>query len=483
MKSSEIGADYSGVSSPRLRDNPWVTLVVLALGFFLTMLDLTIVNIAIPSMVADFDATLGAILWGVNAYVLVLGALLITTGRLGDRYGPRRMFLFGTALFTLFSLACGLAQSAPQLIAARALQGLGAACMLPQTMAMIVRIFPAEQRGTALGIWSSVAGLAAVAGPALGGLLVTTLGWRSIFLINIPIGVLVLAMALVAVPDLRLEQRHRLDPAGVLLVSLTLFCLIFALMEGQRFQWAGWIWATLAAAALFAIGFLLQQRSRQEREPLVPFALFRDRNYSAMNLVTMMISLGIIALVLLMSVFFQSVLGFSALDAGLAIAPASLVSMLLAPFSGRLSDRIDGRLLLVAGLGLSALGMLWVKATMQPDANWGHFVPPMVVVGIGNGLMVAPMTVLAMRGIPPELAGAASGVMNTVRQIGSALAVAAVGALVQYRLAALSPAGSSTDIAGAPPEIAGQALLPVMLLPVAAMLLGAAACAATRRVG
>ena len=482
MKTSEIEAGYSS-SAARLRDNPWATLVVLALGFFLTMLDLTIVNIAIPSMVTDLQSDLGGILWGVNAYVLVLGAFLITTGRLGDHFGPRNMFLLGSLLFTLFSLACGLAQSPAQLIAARALQGLGAACMLPQTMAMIVRIFPAEQRGTALGIWSSVAGLAAVAGPALGGLLVTTLGWRAIFLINVPIGLLVVGMALVMVPNLRLDRRHHLDLAGVVLASLTLLCLIFALMEGQRFHWSGWIWGIMGAAALFASVFFLQQRHRQQRDPLVPFALFRDRNYSAMNLVTMMISLGIIALVLLMSLYCQSVLGFSALEAGLSIAPASLVSMLLAPLSGRLSDKIDGRLLLVAGLLISAIGMLWVQANMQLDASWQHFVLPMVIVGTGNGLMVAPMTVLAMRGVTPELAGAASGVMNTVRQVGSALAVAAVGALAQHRIASLSPPGSPTDIAGAPPEIASQALLPGMLLPVLAMAVAVAACAATKRVG
>ncbi len=482
MKSTDINAVDTVSSMAKWRDTPWATLVVLAIGFFLTMLDLTIINIAIPSIVENLDTSLNDVLWGVNAYVLVLTVLLITTGRLGDAYGPRRMFIIGISLFTLFSLACGLVRTPTQLIVARALQGLGSAFILPQTMTMIVRIFPANQRGTALGIWGAVGGLAAVAGPALGGFLVSTLGWRSIFMINVPMGLLALGLTVLIVPNLRPGQCHRLDISGVLIASLSLFCLTFALLEGQRYVWGGEIQAILGAAAVFATIFVIQQWRRQHRDPLVPFALFSDRNYTLMNLVTMMISLGIIALMLLLSIFFQTILGFSALDAGLAIAPASLVSMLLAPFSGRLADKIDGKYLLFTGLLLSAAGMLWIKSIMYEGTGWSMFILPMVVIGTGNGLMIAPMAAVAMRGVRPELAGAASGVMNTVRQVGSVMAVAAVGALIQYQLAAVSSSSTAAEAAESSAQAYALAVHTAMFLPVTAMLIGAAACVAAKRV-
>ena len=415
--------------------NPWAVLLTLSLGFFMTLLDLTIVNIAIPSLIDQLHASLDQVLWVVNGYVLVLAVLLITAGRLGDVFGQRNVFIVGVALFTLASLACGVSQSPGELIAARLVQGLGAAALMPQTMALIIATFPADRRGTALGVWGAVAGLSTVAGPTLGGLLITAFSWRWIFFINLPVGLVVLVASVLFLPGLRVGRRHQLDWVGVGLVSAALFCLSFALTEGERYHWDGWIWALFAAGLVLVAGFLVQQRRAQSGEPLVPFVLFRDRNFTVMSGVGAAVSAGVIGFFIPITIFLQSVLGFSALKAGLVLAPASLVSMVVAPFAGRLSDRIGGVSILLAGLVMFAAGAGWVGAVSSPGMAWSPLLAPLVVMGAGMGCTFAPMATEAMRGVPPRLAGAASGVNNTLRQIGSVIGSAAVGALLQSRLA------------------------------------------------
>jgi EmrB/QacA subfamily drug resistance transporter len=259
------------------RGNPWAILAVLSLGFFMTLLDLTIVNIAIPDMVERLNASLDQILWVVNAYALALAVLLITAGRLGDLRGKKTLYLSGVALFTLASLACGLAQGPGQLIAFRAIQGVGAAMLIPQTLSVIVEVFPAERRGAALGIWGATAGLSGAAGPSLGGLLVSRLDWRWIFFVNVPIGVLVVAAGLVVMPAAKRTVRHRFDIPGVVLASVSLFCLAFGLIEGEKYDWNGWIWAMIAAAVITMATFVVYERGQQDNDPLVPFELFRER--------------------------------------------------------------------------------------------------------------------------------------------------------------------------------------------------------------
>ena len=420
----------------RWRGNPWAILLTLSLGFFMTLLDLTIVNIAVPSMMDKLDASLDAALWVVNAYVLVLAVLLITAGRLGDLWGKKNLFIAGVLVFTLSSLACGIAQDPAQLIGARAVQGLGAALLMPQTMSIIIGVFPAERRGAALGIWGAVAGVSTIAGPTVGGLLVTSLDWRWIFFVNLPIGALVLAMAVPILPGHTRTVRHRFDVTGVLLASAALFCLTFALTEGQKFEWNAVIWALIAAGLALFVVFAVHQRGRQDGEPLVPFSLFRDRNFTILSLVGAAVSIGMVGIFLPMTIYLQSVLGFTALKAGLVMAPSSVMSMFLAPFAGRLSDRIGGKFILICGLTLYALGMLWLVATAQVSTNWTAFVPPLIVAGTGIGGVFAPMATEATRNVPPQLAGAASGVNNTIRQVGSVLGSAAVGAVLQNRLAA-----------------------------------------------
>jgi EmrB/QacA subfamily drug resistance transporter len=418
----------------RWRGNPWAILVTLSLGFFMTLLDLTIVNIAIPSMITALGASLDEILWVVNAYVLVLAVLLITAGRLGDLRGQRKLFMVGVTVFTVASLACGLAPNPTTLIAFRAIQGIGAALLMPQTMAIIIGTFPAERRGTALGIWGAVAGLATVAGPTLGGVLVTYASWRWIFIVNVPIGVLVLVMTLAFVPDTRMERQHKLDLVGVGLATAGLFCLTFALIEGQRYSWNAPIMALFVAFVILTVLFLIQQRSRQDAEPLVPFSLFRNRNFAVINVVAALVSVGILGFFLPVTIYLQSVLGYSAIKAGLILAPMSLIALLLAPTAGRMSDKVGGKYILLTGLALYGVGAAVLTAQAQADTNWPAFIPAIVIMGLGMGGIWAPMATEAMRGVPPQLAGAAAGVNNTLRQVGSVVGSAAVGALLQHQL-------------------------------------------------
>ncbi len=445
----------------KFHGNPWAVLLVVSLGFFMTLLDLTIVNIAIPNLITNLHASLDDVLWVINAYALVLAVLVITAGRLGDLIGPRIMFSSGIAVFTAASAACGLAPNPGWLIAFRAVQGLGAAMLMPQTLTIITNTFPAERRGAAFGIWGAVAGVATIAGPTLGGLLVTAFDWRWIFYVNLPIGVIVLLITPVIIPDLRLGRRHRIDIPGVLLASGGLLAICYGLVEGQKYNW-GTITGFISIPLILGLGvalllaFLLVQKLTQDKEPLVPFALFRDRNYSVVNWVSCVLAIGMMGIFLPLTIYFQSVLGFSALKAGLTMAPASLMSIFVAPVAGRMVDKIGGKYILMTGLTLFGVGMGWLALIAHPDSTWPTFVAPLVVAGFGMGCIFAPMTTVAMRNVDPRMAGAASGVLNTVRQVGQVIGVAAVGALLQNRLVSSIAYQASTRSAALPPQVRGR---------------------------
>jgi EmrB/QacA subfamily drug resistance transporter len=425
------------------RTNPWAVLTVLCFGFFMVLLDVTIVNIAIPSMVDGLQATLDQILWVLNAYTLTYAVLLITAGRLGDRFGPRNLFAIGLALFTLASAACGFAQDPVQLIIARVFQGIGGSLLTPQTLAIITTIFPPERRGAAFGIWGAIAGLATIAGPTLGGVIVTYLDWRWIFFVNVPIGLGTLVAAFLVVPDLRPGRAAGVEPIGVLLASAGLLAVTFGLIEGQRFSWgtvttvAGvpiTITEFLVAGGVLIAAFFVWDHFRTQ--PLVPMALFRDRNFGLMNWVSAAVSFAMVGLFLPLTIYLQSALGFTALEAALTMLPMSLVMLPTAPFAGRLADRFGGKYILMGGLTMFAAGMGWVDWRAGIDSTWLTFLPGLLVAGVGIGCTFAPLTTVAMRNVQPRLAGAASGVLNTMRQLGGAFASAIVGAVLQNRLAA-----------------------------------------------
>ncbi len=442
------------------RSNPWLVLVVLVTGFFMILLDTTIVNVAIPAMSAGLNTTLDQILWVLNAYVLTYAVLLITAGRLGDLYGQRNLFAIGLAVFTLASALCGFAQNANELIAARVLQGIGGAVLTPQTLAILTTLFPPERRGTAFGIWAGVAGLATLAGPTVGGAIVTYIDWRWIFFVNVPIGIGALVATFAIIPDLRPGRRHGWDFMGVFLATAGLFGVVFGLIEGERFKWGEigsyviTIPELIGGGAVLLVLFVIWERF--QKEPLVPLSLFEERNFAVANWIAASISFGMMSLFLPIVIYLQSVRGFSALTAGLTLAPMSLTSMFVAPFAGRMADRIGGKYILMTGITVFAIGFGSLTLVAGPDSTWINFLAPAIVAGAGMGMTFAPMTTIAMRNISPRMAGAASGVLNTTRQVGAAVGSAIVGALLQNNLATTLHDQAVAHSAALPPAYQAQ---------------------------
>ena len=413
---------------------------VLALGLFMTLLDLTIVNIAIPSILDGLHASLDQVLWVLNAYSLLYAVLLITSARLGDIYGPRNLFAAGVVIFTVASALSGLAQDPTQLIAARALQGVGAAVLAPQGLPLMISLFPPERRGGVFAIYGTMAGLAVIAGPTVGGFLVTHFGWRSIFAVNIPVGVIIFALALVIIPDLRPGRRHRLDLLGVGLATAGLFAVIYGLIEGQRYDWGvvtGFITIPMiigAGIVLLAL-FLFYQSRRQDGEPLLPFAVFKDRNFTLMTVVVAAMGFAILGLYLPLTIYMQSVLGLSPIDAGLTIALQPLAMIVSSGVASSLSQKISGKYMLVPGLLALAAGSAYIDWAAQASSGRWDFTPGLIVSGLGMGFIWMPIFSIATRDLPAHLGGVASGVINTIQELGTVFASAVVGAFLQNRLA------------------------------------------------
>jgi len=454
-------ATPGGPPNVTLRHSPWLALITLCLGFFMILLDTTIVNIAIPNMIDKLGASFDEILWIINAYILIFAVLLITAGRLGDLYGPKRLFIIGLIIFTLASAACGLAQTPGQLITFRVIQGIGAALLTPQTLSTITMIFPPEKRGAAFGIWGSVAGLATIAGPTLGGWLVTNWDWRWIFFVNVPVGIATLTLAAVALPDIQLHRRHQLDWVGTALATLGLFLVCFGLIEGEHYDW-GTVTGPITIPLIIGSGVLVlavmlwQQYLQRDGEPLIPFTIFADRNYSLMNAVVAAIAFGMFGLFLPLTIFLQSVLGLTALQAGLTFAPMSLVSVFVAPFAGRFADKVGGKWILFAGLLLWTIGMWTLVEFTTVDSTRWSLLPSLLIAGFGLGMTFAPLQTIAMLNIHPQVAGAASGFINTTRQLGAVIGSAAVGALLQAQLATQLPESAKENAAALPAQFRDQ---------------------------
>ncbi|MEV8532243.1 DHA2 family efflux MFS transporter permease subunit [Streptomyces sp. NPDC051211] len=424
---------------PDRHRNPWMAMFAICFTQAVVLLDTTAVNVAVPALAEGLGAGVDQVLWVINAYLLSYAVLLVIGGRLGDLYGTRKMFLIGLVVFVVASAACGMAQTPGQLIAARVLQGVGGALQTPQAMAIITMIFPASRRGTAMGVWGSFAGITAAAGPTLGGFLVSWLGWRGIFYINIPVGVIGTVLVLAFVPALAPRSKPRIDVLGSALLTLAMFCVVYGLMEGESHNW-GNLWGPLSVPLLMLIGvavlavFLLVERGRQDRDPLVPFAILRDRNFTVMAVVVGALPCGLGGMLLLTPLYLQEVRDFSAFQAGLLIAVAPLVSIFIAPYSGRLCDRFGGKYVMIAGLSLFAAGIGLLAALTRADSSWTALLPGLVFVGLGMGVAFAPAGVVAFDKIEPAMSGAASGLFNTTRLCGSLLGSAMVGALLQARL-------------------------------------------------
>jgi len=413
------------------RTNPWPVLVVLTSGFFMILLDTTIVNVAIPAMSAGLNTTLDQILWVLNAYILVYAVLLITAGRLGDLYGQRNLFAIGLFVFTVASALCGVSQNATELIAARILQGVGGALLTPQTLSIITTLFPPERRGAAFGVWGGVA-----------------------------IGIAALIATFAIIPDLRPGRSHGWDVVGVILATAGLFAVVFGLIEGQRYNWGeiasyGVTIPELIVGGVAVIGLFLVWE-RFQTEPLLPLSLFQERNFAVANWIAAAISFGMLSLFLPVTIYLQSVRGFSALVAGLTFAPMSLMSMVVAPFAGRLADKIGGKYILLTGISLFTIGFSLVTFVAGPDSTWINFLVPAIIAGAGMGMTFAPMTTVAMRNISPQMAGAASGILNTTRQLGAAIGSAVVGAILQSQLATTLHNQAVSHASALPPSFRDQ---------------------------
>lgn len=463
--------------------SPWPALWALVIGFFMILVDVTIVSIATPAIMADLGADVDSVVWVTSGYLLSYAVPLLITGRLGDRFGPRRVYLTGLAIFTLASLWCGFTGSVGALIAARVVQGLGASLMTPQTMAVINRTFPAESRGGAMSLWGATAGVATLVGPLLGGVLVDAFGWEWIFFVNVPVGVIGFVAAWRLVPELPTHVR-RFDMVGVALSAVGMFLLVFGIQEGQSYDWNGVVWTMIAAGVVVMAAFLWWQT--RIPEPLVSLDLFRDRNFSLANVAITTVGFGITAMAFPLTFYAQGVLGLSPTGAALLTAPMAVVSGLLAPFVGRLIDRSHPRW--VAGFGMLAMpaALFWLAAVMGPATPIWAIVAPTVLLGVASAFVWAPLATTATRNLPPRHAGSGAGVYNTTRQVGAVLGAAAIAVLIASQLAANLPGGgvgggAETRVANLPPAMhAGfaTAMSHATLLPAAVLLIGfvAAAC-------
>jgi EmrB/QacA subfamily drug resistance transporter len=421
----------------RVASHPWAALPVLMAGTFMVVLDFFIVNVALPAMQADLHAGTAAIEWVVAGYGLTFGTLLITAGRLGDQFGRRRMFSLGLALFTLASAACGLAATPTVLVAARLVQGIAAAMLSPQVLAIMGVVYRGPDRVRALSIYGIVLGLAAVGGQLIGGVLVQAdiagLGWRSCFLINVPIGIVALLTAGGLVPESRAGGASRLDLVGTVLVTLGLVGIVLPLVEGRQHGWPTWTWLCLAAAPVTLLAFAAHQRSLSRRggAPLLDPALFRSRAFSA-GLVTQLLFWTVQAsFFLVLALYLQQGRGLDALQAGLVftiLAAAYLVASLKAPaLTARFGRRLPlvGALVLGAGHALMALAV----ADVGTGGSIALLAPAMLLEGAGMGLIITPLTATVLSSLEPQRAGAASGALSTMQQVGNTIGVAVTGVI------------------------------------------------------
>ena len=413
----------------------------LCVGFFMIMVDSTIVQVAVPSLMTGLPATLTEAFWVNSVYLLTFAVPLLLTGRLGDRFGPRRVYLAGLVVFTAASLGCGLADGPGGLIAARAVQGLGAAAMTPQSMAFISHLFPAN-RGAAMGVWGSVAGFATVSGPVLGGLLTQTLGWEWIFHVNVPVGLVAVGLVLAFVPDWQPRHSHHFDVPGIVLSSLGLFAVVLGIQNGDRFDRAT-LSAVLGTGVVLVVAFLVWQH-RNTREPLLPLRLFRSRAFSFGSLTGVLVGFSMAAMFIPLILYLQTTLDMSPLQAGLFMGPMSVVSAVLAPFAGRLSDRVDGRRIVIGGVVTYAVGIGSVAVLTQPGLDAWALVPGLLLCGVGIGTIFSPLSSTTIAGLEPRLIGAGTGIYTMSRQVGSVLGSAGAGLLMQITATDLVTAARTT---------------------------------------
>jgi EmrB/QacA subfamily drug resistance transporter len=424
----------------------WWTLAAVSFGLFMIMLDNTIVNVALPSIERSLDLKISELEWVVTGYALTFGALMLTGGKLADLLGRRLIFVAGLAIFTLSSLGCGLAGSASVLIAARVVQGIGAALMNPSTLSIITVTFPPRQRGTAIGIWAGVSALALAIGPLVGGVITERINWNWIFYINVPVGVLGILAAFAFIDESRdTSHEQRPDLPGLVTSALGLFSLSYALIEANNYGWtSGRILAAFVVAAVALAAFVLLEL--HQRLPMLELGLFRNRGFAGANSVMLLVGLAMFGVFFYVSLYVQQVLGYSPTQAGASFLPWTVLIILIAPQAGRISDRVGPRPLVASGMIVLAGSLLWFAHLGVHESFWS-LLPGMLLGGVGMGIAMAPVTAAAMSSVRADKAGVGSAVLNSMRQVGGSLGIAIMGAIVASGVSSSLAAGEPRPVA------------------------------------
>jgi EmrB/QacA subfamily drug resistance transporter len=433
-------------------ERKWWTLIAVSIGIFMLLLDITVVNVALPDIQRALHASFADLQWVVNAYALTLAALLLTAGAIADLVGRRRVFATGLVVFTLSSLVCGLSTSALMLNLARAVQGVGGAIMFATSLALIAQAFQGRDRGVAFGVFGAVTGGAVAVGPLVGGALTSGIGWEWIFFVNVPIGIVAVLITLTQLEESRDPEARGVDWLGLITFSAGLFLLILGLVQGNDKGWgSARILACLVGAAVLLVAFLLVERA-QER-PMLDLELFRRPAFAGASIVAFALSASMFAMFLYLTLFIQNVLGYGPLDAGLRFLPITLLAFFVAPIAGRLTVHVPVRAMLGTGLLLVAAGLALMSG-LDADSGWTHLLAGSIVAGAGIGLINPPLASTAISVVAPARAGMASGINSTFRQVGIATGIAGLGAIFQHEitartLAALARSGQEPGILAA----------------------------------
>jgi EmrB/QacA subfamily drug resistance transporter len=410
----------------------WWTLVAVCVATFMLLLDITIVNVALPAIQRALDASFSQLQWVVDAYALALATFVLTAGSLADLFGRKRLFLLGIVLFTLASAACGLAWDPLFLIIARGVQGIGGAMMFATALALLSQEFHGRERGTAFGLWGAVIGAAVAIGPLAGGMLTSWLSWRWIFLVNIPIGVFAILLGLRQLHESKDPEHSRLDPAGLVTLTVGLFCLILALIEGNGHGWTSTFIVALLVVGVVALGAFVGFQARGGHT-MIDLSLFGRPAFVGAQTTAFAISASMFAMFLYLTLYLQNILHLSPLETGVRFLPLSVLSFFTAPIAGRLSGRVPIRALIGTGLALNAIAM-WSMSHVSTTSTWTVLLPGFLIGGVGIGLVNAPLATTAVSTVRVERAGMASGINNTFRQIGIATGIAALGAIFASRV-------------------------------------------------
>jgi EmrB/QacA subfamily drug resistance transporter len=419
------------VTRPTLTEDNrrWWALGAMCFALFMIMLDNTVVNVALPSIQRSLHASTSSLEWTVNAYTLSFAVLLVTGGRLGDLFGRRRVFLSGVVVFALSSGAIGFSPNDSWLVGWRAVQGIGAALMMPATLSIISNAFPPQERGKAIGTWAGVSAMALAIGPVVGGLLVESVSWQSIFFLNLPVAVAAVIVCLFAVRESRDETVARsVDIPGVVTLTIGLAAVVLALVEGNSWGWGSGREIALFAVAIVGLaGFVVAER--HGRVPMVDFAFFRARSFLGANVVAFIVSFAMLAMFFFLALYLQNIRHYSPLQAGVRFLPSTAMIIFIGPLAGRLADRVGPRKLMSFGL-LAVAGALFWQSRLTATSGYGDLVGGFVLMGIGMGFVMSPMSTAAMNAVEATKAGVASGILSMSRMVGGTFGVAVLGALM-----------------------------------------------------